>query len=52
MGRVCSSCGKDRNAYMILVGKPEEKRPLGRPSRRWKNYNKMDHTETELSVTK
>jgi hypothetical protein len=24
-----------RNAYMILVGKPERKRPLGRPRRRW-----------------
>jgi hypothetical protein len=24
-----------RNAYRILVGKPESKRPLGRPSRRW-----------------
>jgi hypothetical protein len=24
-----------RNAYRILVGKPEEKRPLGRPRRRW-----------------
>jgi hypothetical protein len=24
-----------RNAYKILVGKPERKRPFGRPSRRW-----------------
>jgi hypothetical protein len=24
-----------RNAYTILVGKPEEKRPLGRPRRKW-----------------
>jgi hypothetical protein len=30
MGRACST-----NAYRILVGKPEEKRPLGRPRRRW-----------------
>jgi hypothetical protein len=28
--------------YMILVGKPEEKRPLGRPRRRWVNSIKMD----------
>jgi hypothetical protein len=27
--------GEKRNAYMILVGKPEGKRPLGRPRRRW-----------------
>jgi hypothetical protein len=33
------------NAYRILVGKPEEKRPLGRPSRRWVNSIKMDLRE-------
>jgi hypothetical protein len=27
--------GATRNAYRILVGKPEGKRPLGRPRRRW-----------------
>jgi hypothetical protein len=27
--------GETRNAYVILVGKPEGKRPLGRPRRRW-----------------
>jgi len=27
--------GKERGVYMVLVGKPEGKRPLGRPSRRW-----------------
>jgi hypothetical protein len=26
-----------RNAYRLLVGKPEGKRPLGRPTRRWVN---------------
>jgi hypothetical protein len=31
-----------RNAHKILVGKPEEKRPLGRPKRRWVDNNKMD----------
>jgi hypothetical protein len=35
MGRACSTHGEKRNAYMILVGKPEGKRPLGRPRRRW-----------------
>jgi hypothetical protein len=27
--------GEKRNSYRILVGKPEGKRPLGRPRRRW-----------------
>jgi hypothetical protein len=31
--------------YKILVGKPEEKRPLGRPRRRWEDGNKMDLSE-------
>jgi hypothetical protein len=30
-----------RNAYRILVGKPEEKTPLGRPRRRWEDNIKM-----------
>jgi hypothetical protein len=34
-----------RNAYKILVGKPEGKRPLGRPRRRWVNNIKMDLRE-------
>ena len=28
---------QSRNAYKVLVGKPEGKRPLGRPSRRWED---------------
>jgi hypothetical protein len=31
--------GETRNAYRILVGKPEEKMPLGRPRRRWDDNN-------------
>jgi hypothetical protein len=34
-----------KNAYMILVGKPEGKRPLGKPRRRWVNNIKMDIRE-------
>jgi hypothetical protein len=33
------------NAYRILVGKPEGKRPLGRPRRRWVDKIKMDLRE-------
>jgi hypothetical protein len=34
--------GEKRNAYIILVGKPEGRRPLGRPRRRWMYNIKMD----------
>jgi hypothetical protein len=34
--------GQKRNAYLILVGKPEGRRPLGRPRRRWVDNVKMD----------
>jgi hypothetical protein len=33
--------GEKRNAYILLVGKPEGKRPLGRPRRRWVDNIKM-----------
>ena len=33
---------QSRNAYRILVGKPESKRPLGRPRRRWEDNIKLD----------
>jgi hypothetical protein len=34
--------GEVRGVYRILVGKPEGKRPLGRPRRRWENNIKKD----------
>jgi hypothetical protein len=37
--------GGVRNAYSILVGKPEGRRPLGRPRRRWEDNIKMDLRE-------
>jgi hypothetical protein len=42
--------GEKRNVYRLLVGKPEGKRPLGRPRRRWIDNIKMDHLEIGLSV--
>jgi hypothetical protein len=40
--------GEKRNAYMILVGKPEGKRPLGRSKRRWLDKIKTDLRDTVL----
>jgi hypothetical protein len=34
--------GGKRGAYRILVGRPEGRRPLGRPRRRWEDNIKMD----------
>jgi hypothetical protein len=38
--------GEVRGVYNILVGRPEGRRPLGRPRRRWKDNIKMDLRET------
>jgi hypothetical protein len=45
MGRACSLNVEKRNAYRILMGNPEGKRPLGRPRRTWVNNIKMDLRE-------
>jgi hypothetical protein len=37
--------GKRRGVYRVLVGKPEGKRPLGRPKRRWEDNSKIDLQE-------
>jgi hypothetical protein len=37
--------GEVRGAYSILVGRPEGRRPLGRPRRRWEDNIKMDLRE-------
>jgi hypothetical protein len=42
--------GEKRNVYRLLVRKPERKRPLGRPKRRWIGNIKMDLLEIALSV--
>jgi hypothetical protein len=36
---------EERNVYRVLVGKPYEKRPLGRPMPRWEDNMKMDLQE-------
>jgi hypothetical protein len=42
MGKACSTNGEEKNVYWILVRKPEGKRQLGRPRRRWVENIKMD----------
>jgi hypothetical protein len=42
--------GEKRNVYRLLVGKPEGKRPLGRPRRRWMDNIKMDILKIGLDV--
>jgi hypothetical protein len=39
--------GKERGVYRVLVGKPEGKRPLGRPRLRWEHNITMDLQEME-----
>jgi hypothetical protein len=42
MGGLCSTNGEKSNAYRLLAGKPEGKRPLRRPRRRWVDNIRMD----------
>jgi len=42
--------GERRGVYRVLVGKPEGKRPLGRPRRRWEDNFKMDLQEVGCEV--
>ena len=45
MGGTCSAMGEGRVVHRVLVGKPDGKRPLGRPRRRWEDIIKMDFQE-------
>jgi hypothetical protein len=40
--------GEGRGVYRVLVGRPERKRPLARPRRRWEDNIKMDLREIEI----
>jgi hypothetical protein len=42
--------GEERKVYKVLVGKPEGKRPLERPRRRWEDGIRMDLGEIGLGV--
>jgi hypothetical protein len=45
MGGACSADGEVRGVNMVLVGKPEVRRPLERPRRRWEDNIKIDLQE-------
>jgi hypothetical protein len=45
MGRACGAHGEVRVAYNILVGRPEGRRLLGRPRRRWEDNIKINLRE-------
>jgi len=45
VGGACSTYGEGTGVYRVLVGKPEGKRPLGRPRRRWEDNIKMSHQD-------
>jgi len=45
VGKACSTYGGSRGVYRVLVGKPEGKRPLGRPRLRWEDNIKLDLQE-------
>ena len=42
--------GEERGTYRVLVGKPEGKRPLGRPRRRWVDNIRMDLQEVVVGI--
>ena len=46
--RACSTYGKRRGAYKVLVGKPERRRPFGRLTRRWEDNVREVRWEHEL----
>jgi hypothetical protein len=45
MGGACSMYGEGRAVYRVLVGKPEGKRPLGRPRHKWEDNIRMELQE-------
>jgi hypothetical protein len=50
---VSGTCGTHgRGVYRVFVGRPEVKKPLGRPRRRWVDYIKMDLTERWINGAK
>jgi hypothetical protein len=52
MGGTCGTYGDGKGVYRVLVGRPEGKRPLGRPRHRWEDNIKMNLREIGLDRAK
>ena len=50
MGGALAHVGEGRGMYRVLMGKPERRRPLGRPRHRWENNIKIDLQEVRCGV--
>jgi hypothetical protein len=48
MGGTCGTHGEERGVYRVLVGRPEGKRPLGTPRRKWEDNIKLNLRETGI----
>jgi hypothetical protein len=48
INQVSEIMGEGRGVYRVLVGKPEGKKPLGRPRHRWEDNIKMDLQEVRF----
>jgi len=51
VGGTCGTHGEGRGIYGVLIGRPERKRPLGRPKRRWQDNINMDLGERGINMT-
>jgi hypothetical protein len=51
VGWTCGTRGERSGVYRVLVGRPEGKRPLGRPRRMWEDNIKMDLREIGIDGT-
>jgi hypothetical protein len=51
VGGTCGTHGEGRGVYRVLVGRPEGKRPLGRPKRRWEDNIKLGLREIGIDRT-
>jgi hypothetical protein len=51
VGWTCGTHGEGKGVYRVLIGRPEAKRPLGRPRLRWEDNIKMDLTEIGIDGT-
>ena len=49
MSKACDTMGNERGAWKLLVGKPDGKRPVGRPRMRWDNN--INHDLREVDYT-